>query len=548
MTDAPFAVLSSPEWRALIAAREALTETTLRELFAADPGRAAALTFDAADLRVDVSKQRITTDTLGRLVDLARAAGVEARRDAMLRGDAINVTERRSVLHTALRAPRGTVIEVDGHDVVPDVHAVLDKMAAFAGRVRRGEWVGATGARIRHVVNIGIGGSDLGPAMAYGALRAFRSPDLDCRFVSNVDGADIAANLDGLDPAETLVVVSSKTFTTIETLTNAHTARAWLVDALGESAVGQHFVAVSTNAAEVARFGIDTANMFEFWDWVGGRYSVDSAIGLTLMIAIGADGFAEFLAGFRAMDEHFATTPLERNLPVLLGLIGVWNTNVLGFETLAVLPYAHDLARFPAYLQQLDMESNGKQVRIDGTPAELSTGPIVWGEPGTNGQHAFYQLLHQGTRIVPADLIGFAVPDHAHQHQHDLLIANLFAQAEALAFGKTAAEVRAEGVADHQVAARTFPGNRPSTVILAERLTPRVLGQLIALYEHIVFVQGALWGINSFDQWGVELGKALATRIAPELTGAPPAAGRHDSSTSALIAWYRDHRAGGDGD
>jgi glucose-6-phosphate isomerase len=420
-------------------------------------------------------------------------------------------------------------------------------MAAFAERVRSGDWQGATGRRIRHVVNIGIGGSDLGPAMAYGALRAFRHPELDCRFVSNVDGADIASNLAGIDPAETLVVVSSKTFTTVETLTNAHTARAWLVEALGEDAVGKHFVAVSTNAAEVAKFGIDTANMFEFWDWVGGRYSVDSAIGLSLMVAIGPDGFTDFLGGFRAIDEHFATAPLEQNVPALLGLIGLWNANLLGCDTLAVLPYAHDLARFPAYLQQLDMESNGKQVRLDGSPVEMSTGPIVWGEPGTNGQHAFYQLLHQGTRIVPADLIGFAVPDHPYQHQHDLLIANLLAQAEALAFGKTIDEVRAEGVPEHQLAARTFPGNRPTTVILAERLTPRVLGELIALYEHIVFVQGAVWGINSFDQWGVELGKALATRIGPELTGPAPDPGRHDSSTSALIGWYRAHRAGGDG-
>jgi glucose-6-phosphate isomerase len=543
-----FDVASSPEWQALVAHREELGTTNLRELFAATPDRSAGLTYDAADLHVDVSKQRITPATIDLLTALARAAGVEERRDAMLRGDQINVTERRSVLHTALRAPRGTVIEADGHDVVPDVHAVLDKMAAFADRVRDGAWTGATGRRIRHVVNIGIGGSDLGPAMAYGALRAFRHPEIDCRFVSNVDGADIAANLAGIDPAETLVVVSSKTFTTVETLTNAHTARAWLVAALGEDAVEKHFVAVSTNAAEVAKFGIDTANMFEFWDWVGGRYSVDSAIGLTLMIAVGPDGFTEFLAGFRAIDEHFATTPLEQNVPALLGLIGFWNANLLGAETLAVLPYAHDLARFPAYLQQLDMESNGKQVRLDGSAVTMSTGPVVWGEPGTNGQHAFYQLLHQGTRLVPADLIGFAVPDHPYQHQHDLLVANLFAQAEALAFGKTTDEVRAEGIPEHQVAARTFPGNRPTTVILAERLTPRVLGELIALYEHIVFVQGALWGINSFDQWGVELGKALATRIGPELVGPEPDPARHDASTTALIAWYRAHRVGGDGD
>ncbi len=512
----------------------------LRELFAADPGRAERYTTVAGDLRVDWSKHLVDDAVVAAMLDVVRASGFEARRDAMFRGEPINTTEGRAVLHTALRAPAGTVVEVDGHDVVPDVHAVLDRMADVAGRVRSGAWRGATGEAIRTVVNIGIGGSDLGPAMAYLATRAFGRPDLTCRFVSNVDGADLHENLAGLDPASTLVVVSSKTFTTIETITNATAARRWLVDALGADAVPHHFVAVSTNADAVAAFGIDTGNMFGFWDWVGGRYSVDSAIGLSLMIAIGHESFREFLDGFHTIDRHLVEAPLERNVPVILAALGVWYTNVLGAPSKAVLPYAHELRRFPAYLQQLDMESNGKSVRLDGSPVTTATGPIVWGEPGTNGQHAFYQLLHQGTHLVPVDFIGFAVPNHPYRDQHDLLMSNLFAQGEALAFGKTLDEVRAEGVPEHQLAHRVFPGNRPSTTILAPRLTPSVLGQLIALYEHVVFVQGCVWGVNSFDQWGVELGKALANRITPELVGdAPP---HHDSSTNALIDWYRARR------
>ncbi|MDQ3732751.1 MAG: glucose-6-phosphate isomerase, partial [Actinomycetota bacterium] len=436
-------------------------------------------------------------------------------------------------LHVALRAPAGTTITADGTDVIPAVHDVLGRMGSFSDRVRDGSWTGASGKRIRSVVNIGIGGSDLGPAMAYQALHAYRHPDLTVHFVSNVDGADMTGVLEGLDPAETLFVISSKTFTTIETLTNARTARSWLCDALGEDSVPKHFVAVSTNAEKVAEFGIDTANMFEFWEWVGGRYSVESAIGLSLMISIGRERFAEFLAGSHAVDEHFRTKPLTENVPVVLGMIGVWNANVLGFDTKAVLPYAQELARFPAYLQQLDMESNGKSVRLDGLPVTLDSGPIVWGEPGTNGQHAFYQLLHQGTRIVPADFLGFANPHHPHRDHHDLLVANLIAQTEALAFG------RERPGEPH----RTFAGNRPSTTIVAPRLTPSVLGQLIALYEHIVFVQGCIWGIDSFDQWGVELGKELANRITPELTGDGRADVPHDSSTTALIEWYRTRRA-----
>ena len=538
---------STSAWRDLVAHGADVRPRHLRDLFDEDPTRADALTFSAADLRIDLSKQRILPSTVRLFGAVAEAARVEERRDAMLRGERINVTEDRSVLHTALRAPRHVSLLLEGTDVVVEVHEVLDAMAAFATRVRSGEWRGATGHRIRTVVNIGIGGSDLGPAMAHRALRSYAHPEIDCLFVSNVDGADIAEALAPLDPATTLVVVSSKTFTTIETLTNARTARAWLVAALGEDAVASHFVAVSTNAAAVQAFGIDTANMFGFWDWVGGRYSMDSAIGLSLMIAIGADGFTDMLAGFRAIDDHFATAPLTENLPVLMGVLGVWNAEVLGADSLAVLPYAHELGRFPAYLQQLDMESNGKSVRLDGSPVTLATGPIVWGEPGTNGQHAFYQLLHQGTRLVPADLIGFARPNHPYTEHHHLLVANLFAQAEALAFGKTRDEVEAEGVPAHQVAHRVFPGNRPTTVILADRLTPRILGELVALYEHKVFVQGCLFGINSFDQWGVELGKALATRLGPELVGDGPVTG-HDSSTTALVEWYRAHRVGGESD
>jgi len=541
LVEAPSDITTTPEWTDLLAVPR---PAHLRELFAADPGRAERYVVTAAELRIDYSKQRIDDAVLAALLAVARAAGVEQRRDAMLAGEPINVTEDRAVLHTALRAPAGVAMGPRGPDgevvdAVPGVHDVLGRMGAFAERVRSGSWEGATGKRIRTVVNIGIGGSDLGPAMAYRALAAFAHPDIECRFVANVDGAAISAAIDDLDPAETLFVISSKTFTTIETLTNARTARAWLVDALGPSvdarvAVASHFVAVSTNAEEVAEFGIDTANMFGFWEWVGGRYSVDSAIGLSLMIAIGAAAFAEFLAGFRAVDEHFATEPLERNGPALLGMIGVWNRNVLGFATKAVLPYAEELARFPAYLQQLDMESNGKSVRLDGSPVGTATGPIVWGEPGTNGQHAFYQLLHQGTEIVPADFIGFANPSHPHREHHDLLVANLIAQTEALASGRDRPDEPW----------RSFMGNRPTTTILAPELTPSVLGSLIALYEHIVFVQGVVWGIDSFDQWGVELGKELANRITPELTGPADAVarGQHDPSTAALIDWYRANR------
>ena len=481
------------------------------------------------DLRIDFSKQPVTDDVLTGLFTRARGAEVEARRDAMFSGEHINTTEDRAVLHTALRAPRHAVVEVDGHDVIPGVHAVLDAMAAFADRIRADE-------RITDVVNIGIGGSDLGPAMASEALSAFGHPRLRAHFVSNVDGADIHRTLSALDPESTLFVVASKTFGTIETLTNARTARSWLVAALGESAVAEHFVAVSTNAERVSAFGIDTANMFGFWDWVGGRYSVDSAIGLSLMILIGPERFREFLDGFRVVDDHFRTAPLERNAPVVMAMIGILHSDDLGRPTKAVLPYAQELARFPAYLQQLDMESNGKRVRLDGSPVDGDTGPIVWGEPGTNGQHAFYQLLHQGTRVVPVDFIGFATPNHPYRNHHDLLMSNLFAQAEALAFGRD----------DVDEPYRHFPGDRPSTTILADRLTPSVLGQLIALYEHIVFVQGVVWGINSFDQWGVELGKELADRITPELTG-DSQPDRHDASTNAAIAWYRRRRSAVDG-
>ena len=500
------------------------TNRTLTELFETDPGRAERYVVVAGDLRIDYSKQSLDDDLLAQLLALAESSGVAARRDAMFAGERINVTEDRAVLHTALRARRDAVIEVDGVDVVPGVHAVLDAMAVFADRIRADD-------RITDIVNIGIGGSDLGPAMAAEALAAFGHPRLHAHFVSNVDGADVHATLRRLDPASTLFIVASKTFTTIETLTNAHTARSWLVAALGEAAVADHFVAVSTNAERVAAFGIDTTNMFGFWDWVGGRYSVGSAIGLSLMIQIGPDAFGEFLAGLRTIDEHFRTAPAAHNAPILMAMIGIHNSNGLGRGTKAVLPYAQELARFAAYLQQLDMESNGKRVRLDGSPVDGDTGPIVWGEPGTNGQHAFYQLLHQGTRVVPVDFIGFATPNHPYRNHHDLLMSNLFAQAEALAFGR-------ENSAEPH---RHFPGDRPSTLILADRLTPSVLGQLIALYEHIVFVQGAIWGINSFDQWGVELGKELANRITPELTEQPDPS-LHDGSTNAAIEWYRDRR------
>ena len=531
---------SRPEWKALAAHHETMRGVHLRELFAKDPQRGERLVAEAAGLYLDYSKQRVTDETLRLLLDLARACGVRARVDAMFAGEKINVTEGRAVLHVALRAPRGTRIVLDGENVVPGVHAVLDRMAEFAGRVRGGAWTGFTGRPIRNIVNIGIGGSDLGPAMATDALRWYRDPRLTLRFVSNVDGADFVAATHGLDPAETLFIVSSKTFTTIETLTNARTARAWCVRALGdERAVAKHFVAVSTAESEVRKFGIDPANMFPFWDWVGGRYSMWSAIGLSLMVAIGPERFRELLAGAHAMDEHFRTTPFERNLPVVLALLGIWYDDFFRAETQAVLPYSHDLGRLPAYLQQLDMESNGKHVDLDGRPVDYQTGPVVWGQPGTNGQHAYFQLLHQGTKLVPCDFIGFLRDlDDVGEH-HPLLLANLFAQTEALAFGKTAEQVAAEGVPAFQVPHRTFEGNRPSNTILAERLTPAVLGALVALYEHKVFVQGAIWRVNSFDQWGVELGKALATRIAPELTARDEPRLTHDSSTNALIRRFR---------
>jgi len=537
-----------PEWKALSAHQSIVADLHLRELFAGNPGRADAMTHNAGDLTVDFAKHRITDETIGLLVALAERAELPQRIEAMFEGERINNTEDRAVLHTALRAPTDAEILVDGQNVVPAVHDVLAKAGAFAERVRAGTWTGASGKRIATVVNIGIGGSDLGPVMAYEALRSHRHPQLICRFVSNIDGSDLQSALHGLDPATTLFVISSKTFTTIETLTNARSARRWLIDALGESAVANHFVAVSTNAEAVSAFGIDTDNMFGFWDWVGGRYSMDSAIGLSLMIAVGADNFAEMLAGFATMDTHFRHTPLSENLPVLMGLLGVWYRNFFGWETHAVLPYAADLHRFAAYLQQLDMESNGKSVRSDGTPVTGPTGPIIWGEPGTNGQHAFYQLLHQGTTIVPADFIAVCEPadplalETGAGDQHDLLMANCFAQTQALAFGKTADEVRSEGVAETLVAHKTFPGNRPTTTVLAPALTPAVLGQLVALYEHRVFVQGVIWQVNSFDQWGVELGKVLATAIGPELTAAEPLDQTHDASTNALIAHYRAAR------
>ncbi|MFR9724876.1 glucose-6-phosphate isomerase [Streptomyces sp. MS19] len=539
-----------PEWTALAKHREQTAGTRLRDLFDADPGRADRFTTRVGDLRVDWSKQLVTDETVRLLLDLAAARDVAGLRDAMFRGGKINVTEGRAVLHTALRAPRDAVVEVDGENVVPRVHEVLDRMAGFADAVRDGRWAGATGRRIRHVVNIGIGGSDLGPAMAYEALRPYADRRIDVRFVSNVDGADLHEALRGLDPAETLFVVASKTFTTIETITNATSARQWLLDGLGagQEAVALHFVALSTNAEKVAGFGIDPVNMFEFWDWVGGRYSYDSAIGLSLMIAIGPDRFREMLDGFHTVDEHFRTAPPEQNVPLLLGLLGVWYGAFFGAQSHAVLPYSHYLSRFTAYLQQLDMESNGKSVTRGGEPVDWQTGPVVWGTPGTNGQHAYYQLLHQGTKVIPADLIGFAEPvpglEPALAAQHDLLMANLFAQGQALAFGKTADEVRAEGVPDAQVPHRTFPGNRPTTTILAPRLTPSVLGQLIALYEHKVFVQGAVWDIDSFDQWGVELGKVLAKRVEPALTEGAGVPGL-DPSTTALVAAYRKLRGRG---
>jgi glucose-6-phosphate isomerase len=539
-------ISQSEAWAALRKHYGRMRDVHLRTLFAEDPARGERLALEAASIYLDYSKNRVTDETLRLLRALAEAAGLRARIDAMFAGAKINVTEQRAALHVALRAPRGTRILVDGRDVVPGVHAVLDRMADFSARVRGGAWTGFTGRAIRNVVNIGIGGSDLGPAMACEALRHYRDRRLTLRFVSNVDGADFVEATHDLDPAETLVVVSSKTFTTQETLANAHAARDWTLRALRDpAAVSRHFVAVSTNAAEVAKFGIDTANMFEFWDWVGGRYSYDSAIGLSLMVAIGAEHFRAMLGGFHEMDEHFRTAPFERNMPVLLGLLGIWYANFFGAESHAVLPYSQYLARLPFYLQQLDMESNGKSVDLDGRRVDYQTGPIIWGTPGTNGQHAYYQLLHQGTRLIPADFIGFArslTPLDRHQ---DLLTANLIAQTEALAFGKTAAEVAAEGVPAAQVPHRTFEGNRPSNTILADELTPAALGRLVALYEHKVFVQGSVWRVNSFDQWGVELGKALAGRIAPELESRDEPALRHDGSTNALIRRYRRRRAGG---
>ncbi|MFI1045374.1 glucose-6-phosphate isomerase [Streptomyces griseoruber] len=549
----------TPEWTALAKHREELGEVQLRELFAADPERGSGYTLQVGDLHIDYSKHLVTDETLRLLRELAAAADVFGLRDAMFRGEKINTTEDRAVLHTALRAPADAVVEVDGENVVPAVHAVLAKMGDFAERVRSGAWTGHTGRRIRNVVNIGIGGSDLGPAMAYEALRAYTARDLTVRFVSNVDGADLHEALRDLDPAETLFIVASKTFTTIETITNATSARTWLLDGLGgggtsrssafesggEKAVARHFVALSTNAEKVADFGIDTANMFEFWDWVGGRYSYDSAIGLSLMIAIGPDRFREMLDGFHLVDEHFRTAPAEANAPLLLGLLGIWYGNFHDAQSHAVLPYSHYLSRFAAYLQQLDMESNGKYVGRDGKEVDWQTGPVVWGTPGTNGQHAYYQLIHQGTKLIPADFIGFARPvdelSDGLKAQHDLLMANFFAQTQALAFGKTPEEVRAEGVPEELVAHKTFKGNHPTTTVLAAELTPSVLGQLVALYEHKVFVQGAVWNIDSFDQWGVELGKVLAQRVEPALTEGAEVPGL-DASTRALVAKYRELR------
>jgi glucose-6-phosphate isomerase len=532
-----------PAWKALAAHHAQVRDVHLRTLFADDPERGERLVAEGAGLYLDYSKHRVTDETLRLLLRLAEECGLRARIDAMFRGEKINVTEGRAVLHVALRAPRDAVIAVDGENVVPQVHAVLDRMAEFSNRVRGGAWTGFTGKRIRNVINIGIGGSDLGPVMAYEALRDYSEREMTFRFVSNVDGTDFVEATRDLDAAETLFIISSKTFTTLETMTNARAARAWSVSALGdERAVARHFVAVSTNAEEVRKFGIDTANMFEFWDWVGGRYSMDSAIGLSTMLAVGPERFREMLAGFHAMDEHFRTAPFERNLPVLMGLLAVWYNNFFGAQTVAVLPYDQYLKRFPAYLQQLTMESNGKHVTLDGAPVDYQTGPIYWGEPGTNGQHSFYQLIHQGTKLIPCDFIGFCQSLNPLGDQHELLMANLFAQTEALAFGKTADEVRAEGTAEALVPHRTFEGNRPTTTILAARLTPETLGALVALYEHSVFTQGTIWQIDSFDQWGVELGKVLATRIIPELTSGDEPRLAHDGSTNALIRRYRRGR------
>ena len=541
-------ISKTEEWRSLEAHADRIRPVHLRDLFAQDSERADRMTTTIGDLIVDWSKNLVDDQTMALLVSLAKAAGLEDRIEAMFSGDVINTTENRAALHTALRAPAGSTIEVEGTDVVADVHAVLARMGVFADRVRDGSWRGVTGQPVRTVVNIGIGGSDLGPVMAYEALAAFCHDRVRCRFVSNVDGADLVTALDGLDPAETLFVVSSKSFTTTETLTNARSARRWLIDALGEAAVERHFVAVSTNAAEVAAFGIDTDNMFEFWDWVGGRYSLDSAIGLSLMVAIGPRNFSEMLDGFRTVDDHFRTAPLDRNGPALLGLIAIWYRNFLDLHSRVILPYNRHLHRFPAYLQQLDMESNGKRVSLDGRELTVDSGPIVWGEPGTNGQHSFHQLLHQGTTVVPADFVLFAEPDHGEAHlpeserHHDLLVANCFAQSSALAFGRTPDEVAEIEPDPLLVPHRTFPGNRPSTTILGPRLTPSTLGQLVALYEHEVFTQGVIWGVNSFDQWGVELGKELAVEITRELEADARPALTHDASTNGLIRRYRARR------
>jgi glucose-6-phosphate isomerase len=536
-------ITMTPQWAAVRDHADRLRDAHLRGLFAQDPSRADRMTAEAAGILLDYSKHRVDGDALAALFELARAARVEPLREAMLRGETVNTTEGRAVLHTALRAPQGVSVEVDGRDVVPAVHEVLERMAGFATRVRSGEWTGTGGARIRTVVNIGIGGSDLGPRMAYQALQPYATTELECRFVSNVDGDDLVSATADLDAAATLFVVSSKTFTTLETMTNARSARTWLLDRLGPDAdIARHFVAVSTNAEAVTEFGIDPANMFEFWDWVGGRYSMDSAIGLSLMTGIGPDRFRELLAGMRAMDEHFATAPLEQNLPAIMALLGIWYGDFFGAQSHAVLPYAHHLSRFADYLQQLDMESNGKRVRRDGSAVTYQTAPVVWGTPGTNGQHAYFQLLHQGTVLVPADLVAFWHPAHDVGDHQDQLVANALAQAEALAFGRTAEEAAADGVAPELVPHRTFPGNHPTSMLVAERLTPFSLGGLVALYEHKVFVQGAVWQINSFDQWGVELGKALAQRIIPELQADRDPDLRHDSSTNALIRRYRAAR------
>ena len=536
-----------PAWKELQNHYKAIKETHLRTLFEQDPRRGEHFTVEGAGLFLDYSKNRITDETIKLLLQLAEESGLRQRIDAMFKGEKINITEKRAVLHVALRAPKDQTIKVDGENAVPGVHAVLDKMAEFSNRVRSGEWKGHTGKRIRNVINIGIGGSDLGPVMAYEALKHYSERSMTFRFVSNVDGTDFAEAVQGLDPAETLFIVSSKTFTTLETMTNAHSARTWLLQGLGgdESSVAKHFVAVSTNAGEVSKFGIDTANMFGFWDWVGGRYSMDSAIGLSTMLAIGPDNFRAMLDGFHQMDEHFRTAPFDRNLPVLMALLSVWYNNFFGAHTVAVLPYEQYLKRFPAYLQQLTMESNGKHVTLTGAKVTYATGPVYWGEPGTNGQHSFYQLIHQGTNLIPCDFIAFSQTLNKVGRHHDMLIANVLAQAEALAFGKTAEQVKAEGTADWLVPHRVFEGNRPSNTILVDRLTPAVLGKLVALYEHCVFTQGTIWQINSFDQWGVELGKALAQRIIPELESQAAPELKHDSSTNNLIRRYRASRTAG---